>query len=96
MLGLSRQQLVATCFQQLSILDAGRTNQLAGAAAKTAVDVFAESIRSIGQSIFRYGTHQIKSAAWPVVFVTGNYVSWTGLEAETAVDAGEKFLFLFS
>jgi hypothetical protein len=58
--------------------------------------VFAESIRGIGQSLFRYGTHQVQSAAWPIVFVTGNYVSWTSLEAETAMDAGEKFLLLLS
>jgi hypothetical protein len=80
----------------LPILDAGRTNLLARAAAKTTVDVFAKRFRSVGQSIFRDCAHQVQPAARAIIFVTGNYVGRTSLETKPAVDASEKFLLLLS
>jgi hypothetical protein len=68
---------MATCFQQLAILDASRTNLLARATTKTTINVFTEGFGGAGESIFGDGTHQIQSAAWSVVFVTSNYVRWT-------------------
>jgi hypothetical protein len=87
---------MATRFQQLAILDAGGTNLLTRATTKTTIDVFAEGLGGIGQSIFRDGTHQIQPAAWSVVFVASYYIGWASLETEPAVNAGEKFLFLLS
>ena len=87
---------MTTRLQQLPILDAGRTDLLACSTPKTSIDVFAKRFRSIGQSILRHGSHQVQSAAWSVVFVSGDDVGRTSLETESTVDAREKLLFVFS
>ena len=87
---------MTTRLQQLPILDSGRANLLTGTTPETPINVFAKRFGSVGQSSFRNRTHQIESAAWPIIFVAGNYICWTRLETKPAVDAGEKFLLLLS
>ena len=80
-------------FQQLSILNSGRTRRFAGAAAEAAIDVFFERRRVDRKALLFHGPHQIDAPAWAVILVAGGDVSWTSFKTKTAMNAGENLFF---
>ncbi|HEY5443031.1 MAG TPA: hypothetical protein VIJ87_00880, partial [Pyrinomonadaceae bacterium] len=54
---------------------------------------FRKRLRGVCQTTLGNGSHQVETASRSIVFVARDYVSWASLEAQPAVNAGEKFLF---
>jgi len=87
------EQLSACGFQELPILDARGAHLFARATTKTPINMAFEGRRVACESAFTNSTHQVKTAARSVVFVTSDYVGRTSLETKPAVNAREKFFF---
>ena len=87
------EQLAAGSFQQLTIFNAGGTYLFAGTAAKTAINVSFKCVRISLESPLAHGPHQVKPAAWSIVFIAGNDVSRTSFQAQPAVNTGQQLLF---
>ena len=75
------EQFAARSFQQLTIFDAGGTHLFAGAATETSIDVSFKCVRIVIESPLAYGPHQVKPAAWSIVFITGYDVGGTSFQA---------------
>ena len=69
---------------------------LAGPAAETSIDVSFKCVRVVAEAPFTHGAHQIKTAAWSIVLISGDDVGRTGFKAEAAVNAGQQLLFFGS
>src|SRR5258707_5432449 len=80
-------------FQQLPVLHAGGTRRFARAATQTTIDMGFKRRRLNRQTLFLDRAHQVKASARAVVLVAGGYVSWTGFQTKTAMNASEKFFF---
>ena len=87
------EQLAAGSFQQLSIFNPGGTHLFAGPATETAIDVSFKCVRISLESPLAHCSHQVKPAAWPIVFITRSHVGGTGFQAQPAVNTGEQLLF---
>ena len=87
------EQLAARSFQQLTIFDASGADLFASPAAETSINVSFKCVRISLESPLAHGAHQVKPAAWPIVFITGSDVGGTGFQAQPAVNAGEQLLF---
>ena len=87
------EQLSACGFQELPILDARGAHLFARATTKAPINVAFESRRVACKPAFTDSTHQVKTAARPVVFVTSDYVGRTGLKTQPAVNTCEQLLF---
>lgn len=87
------EQLRPARLQQLAVLDASRTDRLAGSATETAIDVTFKGRACACESLFADGAHQVETAAWTIVLVASNNVCWACFEAEPAMNAGQEFLF---
>jgi hypothetical protein len=88
------EQLAAGSFEQLPILNAGRTHLFAGAAAKASIDVPFKCGRVVTEPALTDRAHQVESTTWSIVFITCNDVGGTGFQAQPTVNAGEQLLFL--
>jgi len=85
---------VSTRLKQLSVLHTSRADLFTSSTTQTTINVAAKRFRRVGQTPFDYGTHQVKPAAWTIIFVAGNYVGGTCFQAKSAMNAGQKLLFL--
>jgi hypothetical protein len=80
--------------QQIAIFDSGRAYLFTSPATKAAIDVVLKSLRVQRQPAFIDCPHEIDATAWAVVFIASRYVRGTGLETQTAMNAGENLFFL--
>jgi hypothetical protein len=78
----------------LAIPHSGRAYLFTGATTETAIQVFAKRFGRVPQPALNNGAHQIKPAAWAVIFIARNYVGGAGFQTEATVNAGEEFVFL--
>ena len=94
-LRLGVQQNFAACFEQLTVLDTGRTDLLTRPATQASIDMRLKCAGRVLEPSLRHGPHQIKPPAWSIVLVSGDHVGGARLEAQAAMNAGQQ-LVLFS
>jgi len=95
-LALHPHKFRARRFEQLAILNAGRTGRLACATTEAAIDVLFKRWRLDRKTLLFDGTHQIDATTRAVILITRRYVSRTGFQTKPAVNTGEKFFFFAS
>ena len=84
---------IARLLEEISVLNAGRARDLAGAAAEA--KIYVADTRTIeGESSRLQCAHDINAAARRFVFVSGLEVGGAGAKAQTAVNAGERLSFI--
>jgi hypothetical protein len=80
----------------LAILDARRTDLLAGAATETAIDVTFECSGVVFEPALSDRAHQVEAAARSIVLIASDDVGRARFQAQAAVNAGQQFvLFTF-
>jgi hypothetical protein len=78
----------------LPVLDASRTNLFTSTTAEAAINMTLKRYRVAGEPSFTDCAHQVKTSAWPIILITGDYVGRTSFETQAAMDTGEKLLLL--
>jgi hypothetical protein len=76
-----REQLTASRFQQLAILDTGRTDLFTGTATKASINMSLKCRGVAREPPFADRAHQVKTSTGPVILVAGDHVSGTGFQA---------------
>lgn len=80
-------------FQQVSVLDTGRTGCLTGAATEASIDMSFERGRIGLESSFFDGTHQVDAPARAVIFVRRHHIGGTRFKTEATVNTGKNLFF---
>jgi len=92
-LGILLVQDFTAGLEQLPVFNAGGTDLFASATTETPVYVRSKSVGSAFQTAFGHRTHEVQTAAWSIVLVTGDDVGRTRFETQPAVNAGEELFF---
>src|SRR2546427_12082197 len=79
--------------KQSAVFNPRGTHRLARTAPETTINMRFKRRRLNCQSPFLNRPHQIYAPTRTIILVTSRNVSWTGLQTESTVNAGENFLF---